>query len=172
MAKVYRACSDQRITNNFLFCNDDYFFLKPFNAVEYPFYYKCDLNHTLRVPNNGEYNLHVKPTVDILAATGRNILNFDTHYPIRYNKQMFKHMADSFNWNIPHGYIVKSMYCNFHRFAGTHKLDCKVNHQMPKDHIPGHLAGKEMFSTGESAMNAYMKKHIESLYPEKSKYEL
>ena len=57
MAKILRACNDSRMTKNFMLWNDDYFAIQPFSAIDYPYYFKCDLHHSVRI--NKSFNYYV-----------------------------------------------------------------------------------------------------------------
>ena len=171
MAKVYRACIDKRISNNFMFWNDDYFALEDFEIDNYPYYYKCDLEHSIMI-NMGEYRNHCDATLKYLKSQNLPFKNFDTHYPIIYNRFKMTKMIKSCDWNIPFGYILRSMYCNFYKIEGEFKLDCKGNTQLPAPHIPIQHKGKHFFSIGDNALNHAMKNYLAVRYPNKSKFEL
>jgi hypothetical protein len=171
MAKVYRASLDQRISQDFMFWNDDYFALQPFEAANYPFYYKCELDHSLII-NKGEYYKHVETTLKVLKSKGLPIKNFDTHYPIIYNRDKMKQMIESYDWNVQFGYILRSMYCNHYGIEGEFKLDCKSNVPLPAPHIPIQHKDKHFLSIGDNALNFAMKNYLMNLYPNKSKFEL
>lgn len=171
MAKVHRACIDKRISNDFMFWNDDYFAIENFSAKNYPYYYKCDLEHTCMI-NQGEYRNHCEATMKHLRAHGLPILNFDTHYPIIYNRVKMRKMIENYDWNVQYGFILRSMYCNFYKIQGEFKLDCKGNTQLPAPHIPIQHKGKHFFSVGDNALNFAMKNYLEKLFPNKSYWEL
>lgn len=171
MAKVYRAAIDTRISEDFMFWNDDYFALEDFSTNDYPYFFKCDLEHSLMI-NRGEYHMHCKSTYEILKKNKLTFKNFDTHYPIIYNKAKVKKMIDSYDWNIPFGFILRSMYCNHFKIEGTFQLDCKGNTQLPEKHIPIQHEGKQFFSVGDNALNHAMKNYLAKRYPNKSKFEL
>ena len=171
MSKVYRAAGDERLSENFMFWNDDYFALKRFSANKYPYYYKCDLRHSAMI-NRGEYKLHCDATLKILTDNGLPYKNFDCHYPIIYNKQKMREMVDKFDWNTRHGYILRSMYCNFYGIPGEIKKDCKTNTALPATHIPKLVENNHFLSIGENGLNAAMKEYLKKRFPIKSIYEI
>lgn len=170
MTKIHRACRDERISDEFMVFNDDYFCLKPFSAKDYPFYYKCGLTHTVTI-NPGEYKRHAKETLDLLVFRGLNTLNFDSHYPILYNKEKFKEIVESCNWEIPFGYIAKSLYCNSLGIEGIYRMDCKISGAYQTKGLIELNKNREIFSIADKSLNSYMKQYILGLYPNKSSFE-
>lgn len=172
MAKVYRASGDSRISDNFMFWNDDYFALQQFSALNYPHYYKCDLRHSSHI-NRGEYKLHCESTLKVLVENKLPYKNFDCHYPIIYNKEKMRAMIDSFNWDVKHGYVLRSMYCNFYGMPGEFKLDCKNNTPLPTLGVLNKVInGNHFLSIGDNSLNSVMRNFLASQFPLKSKYEI
>lgn len=171
MSKVYRAAGDERLSEKFMFWNDDYFAMKPFKASNYPYYYKCDLRHSVMI-NRGEYKLHCEATMKVLLDNNLAIKNFDCHYPIIYHKGLLREMIDKFDWETKYGYILRSMYCNFWGISGEMKQDCKTNTSLPAPHIHKQVEGNHFLSLGENGLNAAMKEYLKKRFPIKSIYEL
>jgi len=171
MAKILRASTEKEITPNFMLFNDDYFLLQQMDAVNFPNYYKSDLEYTVKV-NVGEYQKHAKATLIELAQQRSTILNYDVHLPTIFNKYLYKKTVEKLNWNIPFGYISKSIYCNLNNLPGEFVSDCKISHAYTLPRILQLNEGRQMFSTAEPAMCLAMRKYIQTLYPEKSSFEL
>ncbi len=171
MAKVNRAAEDTRISNDFMLWNDDYYAMQPFSAKNYPYYFKCDLEHTIRI-NMGEYKMHSEATLKILKSRNLAFQNFDTHYPIIYNKTKLKKMVKAFDWNVPFGFILRSMYCNFYSISGEFKLDCKTNSQMARPHIAKIVEQNHFMSIGDNALNAAFREYLVNKFPIATQYEL
>ncbi len=170
MVKIYRAASDARITKDFILFNDDYFLLKDTDAPTYPNYYNNDLKKTLDRQHNS-YKHYVNETLKVLEITGHPTLHFDLHKPIIYNKIKFRKMANEYNWNVPRGYIVKSMYCNHFNLPGVQVQDHKINHPCRVEILQKVNADQPMFSIADKGLTKVMKKYLQALYPEKSKFE-
>lgn len=171
MAKIYRACNDARISKNFIVFNDDYFLLSDTSAPDYPFYYNRDLKESHKSQWNS-YKKYIESTLLILEAGRKPTLNFDIHRPIIYEKTRFRKMANSYIWNIPFGYVVKSMYCNHFKIPGEMCEDHKINYPYKIKIIEQMNEGKPIFSIGDKALNNEMKAYIMKLYPLKSKFEI
>jgi hypothetical protein len=137
-----------------------------------PYLYKCDLNHTIKIQTN-EYQKHVIPTRDELVKRGLPILNYDIHKPIIYNRVELKRVIEAYDWNIPWGFIMRSIYCNTLQIKGTQVKDDKIDHS----HLPEVWANifkriPVCLSLGERACNMYLEKAIEKFLPEKSEWEI
>lgn len=172
MMKVYRASKDKRISQDFFFLNDDYFFVKNVHAPEYPFYYKCDLNHTSKINASNEYGYHVRETLKYLKERSLPIKNFDTHKPILYNKRKLIQIVDNCTWPVKFGHILKSLYCNTLGIEGQFLVDTKINHPYFKSNLLKFVQQTpDLFSIGDLAINSSMKELMNELYPNKSKYE-
>lgn len=170
MNKVYRAAIDERISSDFMVWNDDYFLLKKTSAHNYPFYYKNTIPEAIQ-RNIGEYEKHLTQTFNVLRAHGLPVLNFDSHYPIIYNKEKFLDMVARYDWEVPFGMVLKSMYCNTHKIQGEFLLDCKISHPYNIKQINALNKDRHLFSIADAAYNIYMKRFLNDLFPQKSKYE-
>lgn len=173
MTKIRRACLDKRISKNFMLFNDDYFLLKTTDAQLYPYYYKNTLTQALdRNRGNYEFYKHVEQTIAALKQNNYPLLNFDSHYPIIYNKAKFTQVVAKYDWNLAHGLIMKSTYCNTLGITGELKEDCKINHPHVLSNWPNITKDLDMFSIGDRCINKSMEQYLQSLYPNKSKYEI
>lgn len=171
MEKVLIAASSDDVSENFMLLNDDYFLRKPVDVTNYPYWHKCDLARTMDI-NKTEYYFHVKATFDMLKYLERPILNFDTHCPIIYNKEKFRDLVKNFNWDIPHGYILRSMYCNIYGLNDGYKEDCKVSRPLGPQYWDEYTKNADCFSIGDSAITGGFMKFMEQEYPEKSRFEV
>lgn len=173
MTKILRAANDERISKDFILFNDDYFLLKDTNAPNYPYYYKNNLKIALEKNlYNYEFLQHIQQTIVALSEYNYLLSNFDSHYPIVYNKELLKKVVNKYNWEIPFGLIMKSTYCNSLNIIGEYKEDCKINHPHTLDNWPNVTKELDMFSIGDRCINKSMQQYLDYLYPNKSKYEI
>ena len=126
MRKLKVACMDERISERFMFFNDDYFMFKNIEIESYPYYHKCDLDLTEKI-NLSAYHYHVVSTNNLLKSKGLRNMNFDIHKPIIYEKKLLNDIIDGTNWNLPigEGHIMRSLYCNTLGIVGSYKKDNK-----------------------------------------------
>lgn len=164
--KIMAACADDRVTDDFLFMNDDHYLLRDYEAGRFPYYYDgllqdyktiTDYKHT--VWNTVEWNF------------GENYTYFDVHCPIIYNKLNFIQRMSIPDWNIRFGYCIKTMYCYLNVGKGEEYPDLKINEPLTDTQIKQKLTGRSWFSIGDKAFNGEIRQVLQELYPTKSKYE-
>ena len=143
-------------TKEFLFMNDDMYFLQP--VAEFHYYYK---GHLKRYAEAGSKQL--EKDLDKLNKPSKN---FDTHYPLIYNRS-FKEIAENFYEDT----IIKSMYCNYHEIEGVFLPDCKMVRETSNQDIREFIKDRFMFSTGIYSIDKALPVLAE-LYPKKSIFEL
>ncbi len=171
--KVLAAVECQEVSENFMFINDDYFFVKDFDAQNCPYQYKCNLEQTLEV-NKTDYYLYAKTTMDVLKAKGFAYNNFDNHKPIIFNKQKMREVVNMYNWDCQYGYILKSLYCNTLGIEGSHFPDHKVVRPLLYAAWLDIIAKPEVavFSIHDRTINVFFKRLLSELFPHASQFEL
>lgn len=108
--KILLACEDPRVSEDFLFMNDDHFLLKDFVAGEFPYYWDGGLDDQTK--REDQYGATVRNTHDLLKSLGiESPKHCDVHTPCLYNKDKFKALS-KFNWSVKHGYCIKTLYLN------------------------------------------------------------
>lgn len=170
MMKVLTATEVPELSDDFLLLNDDYFFMNPIDAPTYPHYWKCDLSHTIQIQRN-EYQKHVIPTCKALLDKKLPTKNFDVHKPIIYNKKLFQEVINQYNWNIPWGYILRSIYCNTLGIEGVQRPDDKINHSHVPENWERMTKHLDCFSVGDQSEDQYLLSFLNKKFPEPSKYE-
>lgn len=143
--------------DEFVYTNDDHFVLEP--VKDLPNYY----SEPLKTFNNGggTFMRYVTNTYKLFP----NGLYFDIHVPIKMESD--KVLQLKYNEDV----VLKSLYANTFNLPGTQMKDLKINIHMRTDRIKEVLQGRKFFSIGDGGLSIDMKRYIESLYPEKSKYE-
>lgn len=171
LLNVVEAAKDERLSEQFLFINDDYFFTKDIDAETYPFYWKCDLSKTVSINSHNSYAKHITPTIQVLKRYGLSTKNFDTHYPIRFTKTGILQINDFYTFPPAFGYVLKSLYCNTAKINGFFRLDCKAYHAEGKQWWRNFTADKEVFSIADPCLNDSLKNFLQDLFPSKSSFE-
>lgn len=169
--KIILACAIPDLSENFLFINDDHFFLKEADADHYPNYHCGPLKETKVEPSNW-YKNYLDNTIGWLERTGRPTLNFDVHTPIRYDKKLFTSLFTGFNEIC----TIKSIYGNiyFEKSQVVYTADCKLRGYLTEDAARAMIAGKEIFSTGDQCLSSErsaVRKILQELYPQPSIFE-
>lgn len=167
--KILRACAEDSISDEFLLCNDDHYLLKDVKAAEFPYYADGSIESEIK-KSNGDYKQSLVNTLSALKLLSTH--NFDCHVPIRYKKDQFANLMTSYyDWSVPHGYVIKSLYCNTLNIQPVPVLDGKVHDYIPQEKLEAIIATRPCLSTSNYAITNPMKRTLERLFPEKSCYE-
>lgn len=172
--KILHACSLNMIKSPFLFMNDDHFLLQDFDANYFPSFHKADLSVAAQaLPEHSLYRKTYERTRQTLVDRGLPTQNFDTHCPILYDADLFRHAMPQYEWNHPLAYTIKSLYANTLKIEGVLERDGKfafvpTDQQMLRDYV----TGRKFFSIGDHAVNEELATFLLTLYPEPSPWEV
>lgn len=173
MEKVLRACYRADLSGDLLFLNDDHFALAGQEATTTPNWWRGTLAQlSARLRSGSHYKQALLNTAKVLDDRGLPGLNFDVHRPIIYNRQEFKRVMASYNWELHRGYVVKSLYANTLRLTGTPGGDVKIGGKHTMKELVGLLRDLDWFSTGPTGLNQNLKALLAALYPEPSRWEV
>lgn len=167
--KIMAACADDRVTEDFLFMNDDHFLLQDYEAGNFPYYCEGWLSEYMTVT---DYKHTVRNTVNWFSTINNDgRLYFDIHCPVLYNKMPFM-LLSGLNWEKAFGYCIKTVYCNtLPHLKAIEQPDLKINEVHTADRIHRMIAGRPWFSIGDRAREGGLLRVLNDLYPHKSKYE-
>lgn len=164
--KLMLACAHPAVSDTFLFANDDHFMLQHFPAAAFPYYFHTHLEHSLSLAGDNPYRQTIQNTIDLL---GKFFQNYDSHCPILLEKQLFMKTFSAVDWTRPYGYCLKTVYCHANGIKGEICLDVKIRRRGEYVALP---AGLPYFSADDKAMDKSLRMTLETLYPNKSKYEV
>jgi len=174
--KILAACADDRVTEDFLFMNDDHFLLQDYNAELFPNYfdgflkdfktitlYRRSVSNTIEHFN--KYALAWLPNFEPLYC--------DVHCPILYNKQSWKGLQRLLDMSKPFGYCLKTIYGMYELVdeEWIQQSDLKINEVYPASKIRDMIYERPWFSIGDRAREGGLLKVLQELYPHKSQYE-
>lgn len=159
MEFVYRSrCS------RFLFMNDDFYMMKPFEARNYPLYYRGELVY---IDNPSRWQKVNNNTLDYLNKWKKEKHDYGVHCPILYDRLSVRCDGWSSERYIKSdsGILLRSIYGNSMPTGTKIKVDdCKLWHGEPlRESQTGCI------STAENAFSVL--DEIEKLFPNKSKFE-
>lgn len=175
MLKLLAACNDDRVSENFMLWNDDYFLTAPINCELYP-NYECGslaMKIEARIKEDG-YRKSLENTRTFLTRNNKWTLMYDGHCPIIYNKTMFRELMNNVDWTIGNGYAIKSLYANYYALPHQYMDDLKFSERIGESEIYQKINGRHIFSIADGVMfcpSKTMKNILEKLYPNPSKYE-
>lgn len=162
--KILAACNDDRVSDRFLLFNDDHYLLSDFNAGLFPYYHDGNLSQKMTVTN---YKHTLQNTIKALPADRPYM---DVHCPMLFTKSVFKGL-EQYDWTVPYGYCLKTLYTNHYIVAKTQYPDLKIKDPLPYAEIIHLLKGRSWFSIGDGAFAGDIRQVLEDLYSVPSKYE-
>lgn len=177
--KVGLACADKRLSENFLFINDDHILLKPVNLKSIPYYHKGDLNSMNTYTNEwfgvNYWRSRLKRTRDCLNLKGLTAYHFDCHVPMVINKETFITVMSDFPIGDGIGLTMKSLYGNSIESGNWKILQNQkkvVFGQMIIDQIKVHLRDCQFMAYNDNGLNKALKIWLYGEFPDQSIYEI
>lgn len=153
-----------QVKRDFLFFNDDHFLLQPFNKDTYHF--SGSLSTRMNSYGVNPFSKTIRNTIEIIGDAD----NYFRHGPI-FCRHVVLEALKVFDWDVPWGYCVKSLYCHYACIKGTEYPDLKIRIPLNHEQIKFTTRGRQYFSTGNLCMNKDMLDFLEGTYPEKSHFE-
>lgn len=148
LQKINLACFDDRISDDFLLMNDDFFALEDFSGADLPFY--C----------------HIKGVGNILIP-----LNFAVHMPYRINKKMW--LSCPFPEKAPNGFSLRSFYLNYYKAPAVFHPDPILRIGLTKETFEEQTKQWDFFSsTSTIFLNAEFLSWLDKKYSSPSTYEI
>jgi hypothetical protein len=173
--KVLAACKDERLSENFLFINDDHLLLKPIDLKEMPNFHKGDLNsYPEKYWKLNYWRGRLKQTKESLNQHGLPALHYDCHTPILFNKWRFPEVMNKFNYQEGCGLTMKSIYGNSIYARNNRLLNGEkktVFSPYTEQMINERMAGCMLMSFNDTGLNQALKIWLYKHFPEKSRWE-
>ena len=172
--KVLLACADKRISDTFLFINDDHLFLKQIEILNIPPYNKGDLRDkdNLYYKNGGLYIQRLRRTMEILIRHKLPTLHYDCHTPILINKHKFPQIMKQFNFEDDIGYTMKSLYGNSMNFESPFRADMNIKTHLTIEQIRAVVNEYTIMAYNDSGLNTDLKQFLREKFPKQSKFEI
>jgi len=166
LQKILFTIRNYDVSDNFVFTNDDIFFLKPTDQNNLHNYTDCTMQEYLE--RNPMLNIIYKraflSTIQYLREKNLPMQHYDNHTPIIYNKFKFENIfAD-----IQHEIVIKSIYGNS---ITPIIFDNKVFKPLSLQQIENQNKDQPFFSVADKALNEDMKEYIKTKFKKQSKYE-
>ncbi len=169
--KLLHACENEYLSDDFLFMNDDHFFLQDIDITTIPYWSNGFLLHAFqRLQAGNTYRISLKNTWLTLNKAQKADFNFDVHTPIIYNKHKLKALQQ-YDWTLPYGLVIKSLYCNHHQISPVTIDDLKINAFHSVIEIFEMLKNRSVFSVGDGGLNDALKTLLAEKYPNPSLWE-
>lgn len=175
ITKILAACGDKRLSENFLFINDDHLVLKPVNIGDVPAFHKGSMD-TFQDDywNLNYWRKRLRLTKDILIANHLPCFHFDCHTPIVMNKEKFKTVITGFDYKNGIGLTMKSLYGNVvYGTTGTILTGQKktIFKHYKLQEIDKRISGAQFISFNDQGLNDSLKWWLIDQFPNHCKYE-
>lgn len=170
LSKIKYACELPDLSEDFLFINDDHFFLKDIDITEIPYYYDNKyMGNIIETRSNiDNYRRMIEDTARLFS----DFVYFDVHKPIIYNKSKFLQMCQKYEFNKHmHGLLIKSVYCNHFKVKKLICDDLVLKKRYTTEELNEILEGEFIFSMTDEAVNNDLIKFLNNNYPIASQFE-
>ena len=163
------ACLDERLSDDFIFMNDDFFILKPIESLSFNYGPVKEVYERYQRIYSSETNYMrgMRETADFLKKLGiSDPLSFELHLPMIMNKskvlEMFKLPGVS-SISVLH---KRTLYGNLYIKDSHYHQDVKVSLRTPFD-----FSMCDDFLSSSDISWAIVKPHLQRLFPQKCLYE-
>lgn len=166
LQKILFTIRNYDVSNNFIFTNDDIFFLKPMVENQIHNFTDCTMQDYLqRNPLlNGVYKRAFRATIQYLMENNLPMQHYDNHTPIIYNKFKFEKIFADIKQEI----VIKSIYGN----SITPIInDNKIYKPLSLRQIENQNENQPFFSVSDKALNDEMKEYLKTKFNKNSQYE-
>jgi len=111
--KILKACAISELSDNFLFMNDDFVFIKPVVAAEIPWMHKGDMKERpAQFWKEQFYRHRLLRTFETLRDRMQTTLQYDYHAPMLMNKHLFAEVMAQYDYADGIGLTFRSIYGN------------------------------------------------------------
>lgn len=180
MECIKLACQDNRLTEEIIYYNDDFFLNQPFDFEMLPNYIRpYNLYDYVNSPRRMHlrhlpYTKTIEKTLHALEEKNLPILTYDIHKPMVFNRDLFPKAMDMFNWDDKDklGLTYRSLYGNVYELPPTITKDKKLNDASTLKILEKHIEGHPFWSTNDFTKNSIIVKYLEREYYSKSKWEI
>jgi hypothetical protein len=182
--KTLWAFENLDLTEEVLFCNDDYVFVKSFDVRKVPNYQRGDLFERsqiqLRQVPPGQvwqpdpYQKLLRETAEALKAAGKPTLDYDLHVPNIYRKTEFLSLKPWWEKSKTYkvGLVVKSVYGNnIFPTPGPRLRDLKLGKWRSHQHLLAAVHDRFVFSYGDAALESGLETSLFKMFPNFSSFE-
>lgn len=169
VARILAAAHDERISEDFILMNDDFFIMQPFDEVPYLWTSKLGTYAKRKkirpdMPDNSRYFKMILAAIELL---GPNAKMFQAHFPIVYNKKLLRRLERKYQ--LPNGVSLRTLYCNEYGIAGQYQ---RIDFKATTPYELTRYIDKPYMSTGDLvAQTKRFKEMMQAKFPDPSSYE-
>lgn len=154
-ANLRAALGCSEVSDEFLYMNDDFFFIADCDALTYPHYIEGTIDDELgrRVAERSTYGNTIANAHRQLVKRGLPRNDFHTHSPFRCTKRGLEAVFQEFDFTAREAPAWKLLYGNFHLLTPTMQPGCKISEPLSAKQLARAIEGRNCFSVGDDAMN-------------------
>lgn len=169
-AKLLKAAGDERIAKDFVFMNDDFFFLSDCVAGAIPFFRQGTIPQHIEWRSEQTESPYVRALMATQAALEKQnlpVTDFECHTPILFEKDLLLPILDdsTFDWAVTYGMVFRSLYCNALKMKGERCMDLKIDSPLGDTELDRCFAACRFLSTGPGGLNESMMRHFAKSFP-------
>ena len=172
--KLLMVCDDKRLSENFLFMNDDFIINKPNFASAIKWLNKGDMAlHPESYWKTQFYRHRLKRTFDELKSRNLPTIQYDYHAPMLMNKNQFREIMANFNYADDIGFTFRSIYGNCLLLPAIPVTGQKITvfKFLKLREIKSKSAGINFIGYNDQGLNDSLKLWLIEQFPNKCKYE-
>jgi hypothetical protein len=172
--KILKACAISELSDNFLFMNDDFVFIKPIVAAEIPWMHKGDMANRPEAFWKAQfYRKRLLRTFETLRNRDETTLQYDYHAPMLMNKIKFKEVMAEYNWQEGIGLTFRSIYGNTMKLPAEHLTDQKktVYSQLSLDKLTDKIKPAIFLGYNDLGLSKSLIYFLAKNFPERSEFE-
>jgi hypothetical protein len=173
--KLLIACDDKRLSDNFLFMNDDFIINQPLSVPSIEWMHKQDMaSQPPEYWKTQFYRHRLKRTFDVLRERKMPTLQYDYHAPMLMNKNLFREVMANFDYASDIGYTFRSIYGNALKLPAISIKGRKITvfKFLQLAEIKSKSAGIKFVGYNDQGLNNSLKWWLIENFPNKSKYEI
>lgn len=160
--KLLAACNDERVSENFVYWNDDHWLLKPLHVSEIKNWHNGSLADEIKKPHSARWRMAAENTLRIQAGSN----NYDIHYPMIFSKDAFKTIFQ----NETEELCIKTRWMQVIGCGGPFMEDCNLSSMLTYSEIKQAIDGK-LFCSSKGGITKEYFRVLEELFPDKSRFE-
>lgn len=149
-------CKLKLVQGIVLYSMDDVFALKPFDE-SLPNYYYQDCRYWAAKSKERRFK-------DLFGSCLPEWKSFEIHCPMIIDTRFL-------NWD-DEDRLLKTTYANRQQLPATEQIDCKLRSDLNYGEVKDRIKDKPFWSTSDNADRPGIKRMLDKLYPNKSKFEV
>ena len=179
VVKLQKVVSDERINDDFIWMNDDIYFVNPVFYEDIAILKAVENLEGLQRNENTPYRKNLWNTFDLLKQNKCSLFNYGTHLPFVYNKEKMSELIKRFNLK-NEALLISSLYHNYF-FSHAKPFILNVSSDNIKIGIykknpnftalSEFLTKKKFFNHSVTGFSENIQNILENLFPEKSRFE-